>query len=210
MSVSNPAILASSITRPLRGPGLFLGLFLAPVISPGTRTRSLPDSAGARQVRASLRQKSAVSGGLLRIAKSPERDAWGREIFLLISSFGLVSGGGGIRTLEAPKRRLTVFETAAFNLTLPPLRGSRNKATGTNAGSESPVRAVRRCGSEPRFEAGTGLLKGAHRSLRPTADEFHAILSTTPIPRSEVAVQARTALNRDFGARPRGGGWQTP
>ena len=66
---------------------------------------------------------------------------------------GLSSGGGGIRTLEPPNRRLTVFETAAFNhsatppgdgFRLAPVRRPRRGRRRHNGGSRLLAQGSRR------------------------------------------------------------------
>jgi hypothetical protein len=70
---------------------------------------------GARPVRASWRPKRAVSSGLQRMTNRLASPLCKRETARKWAVSGLQSGGGGIRTLDGPKRPITVFETAAFN-----------------------------------------------------------------------------------------------
>jgi hypothetical protein len=68
-------------------------------------------------------QSSAAQGGFERLQAAQSqraRDQPQVEKTLETCHFSLVSGGGGIRTLEGPRWPLTVFKTAAFNRSATP------------------------------------------------------------------------------------------
>ena len=78
---------------------------------PNTRTRM-------RRVPVAC-QSRTFSGGFLAVfsgyVEGLKPDVINDRFPHQLAGSGSMSGGGGIRTLETPNRRLTVFETAAFN-----------------------------------------------------------------------------------------------
>jgi hypothetical protein len=87
-----------------------------------SRAGAMITARGARPVRASRRPRSAVSRGLGGRRIGRRTPSHQRETARKRAVLGLSSGGGGIRTLDGPKRPITVFETAAFNHSATPPR----------------------------------------------------------------------------------------